>query len=586
MQSDESGVFPAFWVRVSDLQGVPGNIASVKVTYPDGQHEEFLYLDHTDGSYDGYYSAVSDQTAVPGTYTFTVTDRDGNTAMVTDELVCNPIGYPLKSSLTAVVEEKEIQVSWDAVSGAAFYRLEIYNEAYERIHRLTVDAAEVAPGEDASLAVPRGLLEEGKLYSYRVRTYREFYSEITGADSEGNFDNVSTIPWSNNQYPTFVLSPVAGVSHPTIDLDNRGVFASHAWDPLTGQDAYFLEFIVKVTDADGIPGNIDRVFATLPNATTLDLAYDERISDTEAYYYAYRRFNAIADITAFQGDFTFTVVDYDSLSATSPADNLSNVSANMLPVPSYLSPAPDAMLTSTTPTISWASVTGADSYRVRLFTSWHSTLYWSDYIPASTTYWKIPYGLLEPGTTYAYRVYATRGGFPLEDLDFNSFNLLYYSWAPHFSISPTPDSDADGILDAVEDDHFCLDPQDADSDNDGLVDGIEDTTRDGFKDPGETDPCVWDTDDDGMGDGYEVNYALNPLVDDADDDPDGDLFTNYMESLFGKNPRNIYDYPSLSNGFDDDMDVDGLDLYHAADGMARGVFDADDVEEFADAYGH
>ena len=74
------------------------------------------------------------------------------------------------------------------------------------------------------------------------------------------------------------------------------------------------------------------MFATLPNTTTLDLAYDERISDTEAYYYAYRRFSAILPIfTALEGDFTFTVVDVDGGSATSPADNLSGAATNMLP---------------------------------------------------------------------------------------------------------------------------------------------------------------------------------------------------------------------------------------------------------------
>ena len=170
--------------------------------------------------------------------------------------------------------------------------------------------------------------------------------------------------------------------------------------------------------------------------------------------------------------------------------------------------------TSTTPNISWAPVAGADSYRVRLFTSWHSTLSWSDYIPASTTYWKVPYGLLEPGTTYAYRVYATRGGFPLDaDLDFNSFNLLYYSWGAAFFPFPRPRIRMVTVfLDAVEIGHACLDSSDdADTDDDGLLDGIEDANRDGFQlIRCETDPCVWDTDDDGMGDGYEVNNALEP----------------------------------------------------------------------------
>ena len=108
------------------------------------------------------------------------------------------------------------------------------------------------------------------------------------------------------------------------------MFASHSWDPLLKQDAYFLEFQVKVIDPDGVPGNIDRVYATLPNETTVDLVYDERISDTEAYYYAYRRFDAIAHIIALEGNFTFTVVDVNTGSATTPADNLSGVTANML----------------------------------------------------------------------------------------------------------------------------------------------------------------------------------------------------------------------------------------------------------------
>jgi Carboxypeptidase regulatory-like domain len=510
VQSDEAGVIPAFWVRVSDLQGVPGNIASVKVKYPGG-HEEFLYLDHTDGPYRGYYHTVSDEPVGSGVYIFTVTDRDGNTATVSDDLVYNPIAYPAASSLAATVGPDTIQVSWDAVEEAAFYRLEIYNEAYERIYRLNLDAAEVEPGDDASLAVPRGLLEEGKLYRYRIKTHREFYSDITGSDTEGNNDNSSQMPWRSSQYPTFVLSPVTGgSSSPTIDLDNQGVSVFHAYDTVLGQDTYILSFLVKVTDTDGIPGNINRVYATLPNATTVDLVFDESLSDTEAYYYADLRFTDIADIVALEGDYTFTVVDRDNPAVISIPDKLSAAAANMLATPANLSPAPDALVDSTTPTISWDAVAGATSYRVRLFTSWHSTLLWSDYIAAPATSWEVPYGVLEPGTVYAYRVYAYRGGTPVEDLDFASFNLLYFSWSPHFAVSTDPDSDGDGLSDSLEN-TGCTDPDDADTDDDGILDGIEDANHNGVVNAGETNPCNSDSDGDGIQDGTEVGLTLTDV---------------------------------------------------------------------------
>jgi len=512
VQSDEPGVIPVFWVRVSDRQGVPENIASVTVQFPAG-HQETLYLNNTDGPYNGFYQGVSTHEIEEGVYTFTVIDRDGNTDTITDELVYAPIGYPVASSLSAIVGEKEIQVSWNPVDGAEFYRLEIYNEAYERIQRLTVDAE-----EGSSIAVPRGLLEEGPLYRYRVRTYREFYSDITGSsDTEGNNDNSSQIPWRSSEYPTFVLSPVSGgSSDPTIDLDNQGVFVSHAWDPVLEQDVYILGMVVKVSDADGVPGNIERVYASLPNTTEVDLTFDESISSTEAYYHADLRFYNIADVVALEGNFIFTVDDLDEGSASTAADNLSGVTTNMLAVPSNLSPVPDALVTSTTPTISWDAVDGAISYRVRIFNSRHDTIYWSDYIADPTTSWEVPFGILEPGTTYAYRVYAYRGDFPAEDLDFNSFSILYYSWSPHFSVSTDPDSDGDGISDEIEQASDCLLPDDADSDDDGILDGLEDTNLNGIVDSGETDPCEVDTDGDGIQDGTESGLTDDDIGPDTD----------------------------------------------------------------------
>lgn len=48
--------------------------------------------------------------------------------------------------------------------------------------------------------------------------------------------------------------------------------------------------------------------------------------------------------------------------------------------------------------------------------------------------------------------------------------------------------------------------------------------------------CDADDDNDGMPDGWESGFGLNPLVNDAGANPDGDLFSNLDEYLYGMNP--------------------------------------------------
>ena len=52
-----------------------------------------------------------------------------------------------------------IEASWDAVQDAAFYRMEVYDEAYERLHRFNVEAAEepdAVTENHRSRKLPRG----------------------------------------------------------------------------------------------------------------------------------------------------------------------------------------------------------------------------------------------------------------------------------------------------------------------------------------------------------------------------------------------------------------------------------------------
>jgi hypothetical protein len=77
---------------------------------------------------------------------------------------------------------------------------------------------------------------------------------------------------------------------------------------------------------------------------------------------------------------------------------------------------------------------------------------------------------------------------------------------------------------------------DADTDGDGLSDVVEAGLL--------TNPSNPDSDGDGMTDGWEVENALDPLVDDAAADPDGDGFTNYQEFVAGSDPRDGESLPS------------------------------------------
>ncbi len=66
------------------------------------------------------------------------------------------------------------------------------------------------------------------------------------------------------------------------------------------------------------------------------------------------------------------------------------------------------------------------------------------------------------------------------------------------------DQDGDGLPDALEAlPGVCSLSGDADSDDDGLPDALEDGNRNGLRDPGETDPCLADSDGDGFQDGAE-----------------------------------------------------------------------------------
>ena len=106
------------------------------------------------------------------------------------------------------------------------------------------------------------------------------------------------------------------------------------------------------------------------------------------------------------------------------------------------------------------------------------------------------------------------------------------------SFADEPDTDGDGLFDALETNVHGTDPLLADTDADGLDDGDEIGVHG-------TDPLLADTDGDGLSDGDEVNvHATDPL----DADPDSDGLDDGTEVL-----------TTFTDPFDPDTDGDGLD---------------------------
>jgi len=92
------------------------------------------------------------------------------------------------------------------------------------------------------------------------------------------------------------------------------------------------------------------------------------------------------------------------------------------------------------------------------------------------------------------------------------------------------DTDGDGLIDYLEN-LTCTNPNSPDTDGDSLLDSAEDANRNGLfeSSAGETNPCLADTDNDGLDDGLESTMCTEPLNPDSDYDnvPDGTEDANH-----------------------------------------------------------
>ncbi|MCD4736114.1 MAG: hypothetical protein K8R53_08735 [Bacteroidales bacterium] len=349
------GTFTDFYIKINDAQGVPGNIASVKVLFPDLVTEMNLYLDYNDSSTCGIYRGHYFGTIQPGEYTFTVIDKDGNTHSKSEDLTVKPIAPPSKASLqpanNTVIGGTGVNFNWDDASGAAFYELKFYDKDLNYQFGIKTIQSE--------FTLPSGILKENTQYRYKINSRREFF--------EDNSDNGSSTPESSWTANTFFTTKTYGTALPGQNLDNFGVVVWHRPHPGTGAPIYMLEFMAMVTDSDGVPENIEKVEVTYPDGITTCLLRYLDMPDWGSNYFAEEHYSDPSLIPT--GTYTFRVKDFDGHEVMLQ-DTLTDVVNNILSWPTNVSPADGTVLNTTTPTISWDPVYGDSYYKVLIMNSW------------------------------------------------------------------------------------------------------------------------------------------------------------------------------------------------------------------------
>jgi hypothetical protein len=213
----------AFNVKVQDNDGVPGNIKSVKVIYPDPDKTRFLHLDSLQNSTTGIYfdrETYADPSQIPqGTYTFIVEDFDGHSMTLTDQLDGSPIGPPTDVSISpsdgAFTSSLTPTISWVAPAEANQYRVRIFEGWNKEIHGSPYL-------QSPSYTIPANTLKEGYSYSVRVHAFRETNYEI---------DNESTNIFYLSEKPQFTVDLDQ-------DLDGDGIYASIDLAPASSSDDF------------------------------------------------------------------------------------------------------------------------------------------------------------------------------------------------------------------------------------------------------------------------------------------------------------------------------------------------------------
>ncbi len=354
-------------ITIRDADGIAGNrndgssSHSVKATLPNDEGTVTLGFDgsSSNGEEAYFYTMVSSYS--PGTYTFEVTDPDGNTATSTDTLEGSVLDLPVEASITpSLINPHEEGIS------ASFDNVRINNALYDSFESCT----NCTPDGSKWNWWGNGLVNIG-------------VGEL----------NLSTLP-------------NVGRGDATVAVLNPGAV-----------NAVSADVTIKSISSDSIPRarisgywfNLDGydVFASIS-------VRKNRINYSVSIDYKEETYNwDTLDNGFLKGSSIGTPVnigiEWDGSQLVFHADN---ETATYTPIGTIL-PAryPEKnlqvrthLVTSVTPTFSWDAVTGASEYRVRIYSYDNSRTILKQWVSGNS--FTVPHGALRPSAYYRFRLDA------------------------------------------------------------------------------------------------------------------------------------------------------------------------------------
>ncbi len=357
-------------------------IDSITVTGPDGSilfNKNQFY--HNPDDYTDYYVFINGSPPALGVYTFTVTSGSITVTAQDTQVVLRDIPNPalVMPAANATLDSKTPVFEWSPVAypdTALYYRFVLEDLTGHRLVSTSRYSGML------SYAVPQNVLKPGQSYRFQVR--------VDDADSWVNTQNEGRSEWR-----TFTMgTTLQHAAVPAIDLDGWGVVT------LTNNNGTGVEVSVKVIDLDGVAadGSSHHVTVSSPTYGTGQLNFDGMASATSAYYWIYLDVPALGLPPVVSEDYVFTVTDPDGKTGTLK----DSLVVNPLQMITQSKIAPTGQLLNTTPDFTWDSVPGANWYRVRVFSNDLTKTIWKG--NSGKNSYSMPPGVLQPNTTYRYRV--------------------------------------------------------------------------------------------------------------------------------------------------------------------------------------
>ncbi len=317
-----------FGIQVSDPQGF-NDIATVKVTGSGGT----VYT-MTDEDGDGYYNGwFSTSTTVPqsGSYIFRATDNSGNWVEKVASLT-GSIDYPrnVHPVNNTVINTPVPVFSWDPVSGSVRNNVWVNDIFGRRIwgsYNLSGSSTSVIFNEDGQALEA---LKDGSSYTWFVQANDEY----------GNWGEHNARKFA---YSSDVAKPIIG---------NHDLATYHGGDDLGNED-WGYDLWADITDPQG-SGDIASVVVIAPGGSTYTLTDPGNDGRFDG--------NARSSSQLQLGQCQFIVTDKAGNSAT-----LLDTLYAWIDFPKNIAPAPNEVITTSTPTFQWDVVTGSAYYQVHVW---------------------------------------------------------------------------------------------------------------------------------------------------------------------------------------------------------------------------